>query len=102
MRVAPQGDPQPVTDGPPTATSVQIVVRDTGSGIAAEHLARVWEPYVTHKAGGTGLGMAIARQTVEAHQGTVELWSEAGQGTEVRFTLPVSAPPGPSDDGVSR
>ena len=79
-----------------------IVVRDSGSGIAAEHLAHVWEPYVTHKAGGTGLGMAIARQTIEAHDGTVELQSVAGQGTEVRFTLPVAGAPLPTANGADR
>jgi signal transduction histidine kinase len=102
VRVAPAGDARPASGVPPAVAAVQIVVRDTGMGIAAEHLARIWEPYVTHKAGGTGLGMAIARQTVEAHQGTVKLWSEIGQGTEVQFTLPVAAPAGPSDDGVRR
>jgi signal transduction histidine kinase len=90
LRIAPQAMTPPGDGGALTVPAVQIVVRDSGMGIAPEHLARVWEPYVTHKSGGTGLGMAIARQTVEAHQGTVELWSVAGQGTEVRFTLPVS------------
>jgi signal transduction histidine kinase len=78
------------------------VVRDSGAGIAPEHLTHVWEPYVTHKAGGTGLGMAIARQTVEAHLGTVELQSVAGKGTEVRFTLPVSGTSGSSSGGAGR
>jgi signal transduction histidine kinase len=74
--------------------AAEILVRDSGAGIAPEHLAHVWEPYVTHKAGGTGLGMAMARQTVEAHRGTVELRSVAGKGTDVRFTLPVSGTSG--------
>ena len=39
--------------------AIEIVVRDTGCGIPAEHLARIWEPYVTHKPGGTGLGLAL-------------------------------------------
>jgi signal transduction histidine kinase len=91
--ITPQGDGDALT-----VPGVQIVVRDSGTGIAPEHLARAWEPYVTHKAGGTGLGMAIARQTVEAHQGAVELWSVAGEGTEVRFTLPVSGTPRTSSD----
>jgi len=68
--------------------AVRIAVRDTGSGIPPEHLARIWEPYVTHKPGGTGLGLAIARQTVLAHQGTVDAWSAPGAGTEIRLTLP--------------
>ncbi len=70
--------------------SVEIVVRDTGVGIAPEQLGTIWEPYVTHRAGGTGLGLAIARQTVLAHAGSVEARSELGRGTEIRFVLPTA------------
>lgn len=69
--------------------AVEIVVRDTGCGIAPEQLPHIWDPYVTHKRGGTGLGLAIARQTILAHDGAVDATSAAGQGTEVRFILPV-------------
>jgi len=69
---------------------IVIAVRDSGCGIAPERLARIWEPYVTHKPGGTGLGLAIARQTVLAHNGTVHAASVVGDGTEIRFTLPTS------------
>jgi two-component system sensor histidine kinase HydH len=68
---------------------VEIAVRDTGGGIPGEQLVHIWEPYVTHKAGGTGLGLAIARQTVLAHHGTVNATSTVGEGTEIRFTLPL-------------
>jgi signal transduction histidine kinase len=70
--------------------SVCIAVRDTGVGIPAERLAAIWEPYVTHKPGGTGLGLAIARQTISAHHGTVGASSTVGQGTEIRFTIPIA------------
>jgi len=70
--------------------AVEIVVRDNGCGIPPERLARIWDPYVTHKAGGTGLGLAITRQAVLAHGGDVSATSEAGVGTEVRFILPVA------------
>ena len=70
--------------------SVEIVVRDTGVGIAPEQLGTIWEPYVTHRAGGTGLGLAIARQTVLAHAGSVEARSELGRGTEIRLVLPTA------------
>lgn len=69
--------------------ALEIVVRDGGCGIPAERLAAIWEPYVTHKPGGTGLGLAIARQTVEAHDGRVAAASTPGEGTEIRFVLPV-------------
>jgi signal transduction histidine kinase len=69
---------------------IVIAVRDSGCGIPPERLARIWEPYVTHKPGGTGLGLAIARQTILAHNGKVHATSVVGDGTEVRFTLPAS------------
>lgn len=68
--------------------AVSIEIADNGSGIAANELARIWEPYVTHKPGGTGLGLAIARQAVLAHDGTVDAASTLGEGTRIRFTLP--------------
>lgn len=68
--------------------AVSIEIADDGSGIAANELARIWEPYVTHKPGGTGLGLAIARQAVLAHDGTVEAASTLGEGTRIRFILP--------------
>jgi signal transduction histidine kinase len=73
--------------------AVELAVRDSGCGIPPERLARIWEPYVTHKAHGTGLGLAIARQTVAAHGGTVDAVSAVGRGTEIRFILPVAGPP---------
>jgi signal transduction histidine kinase len=69
---------------------VVVEVADTGCGIPADQLARIWEPYVTHKPGGTGLGLAIVRQTVLAHRGAVEAESTPGEGTRIRFVLPVN------------
>ena len=48
---------------------VEMVVQDTGSGIAPEQLARMWDPYVTTKATGTGLGLPIARRNIELRGG---------------------------------
>ena len=80
--------------------AVVISVRDTGCGIAADQLERIWEPYVTHKAGGTGLGLAIARQTIVAHAGTVDAVSAVGEGTEIRFVLPVNDARGGNGGGT--
>jgi signal transduction histidine kinase len=62
-------------------------VRDNGPGIEPERLERVWSPFHTSKVAGTGLGLAITRKLVEAHQGTIEVDSRPGEGTEfvVRF-----------------
>jgi two-component system nitrogen regulation sensor histidine kinase NtrY len=71
---------------------VEVAVHDSGVGIPAGRLARIWEPYVTHKAGGTGLGLAIVRQTLLAHDGAVAAESVAGAGTTIRLFLPAEAP----------
>ena len=78
---------------------VEVSVQDTGAGIPASRLARIWEPYVTHKAGGTGLGLAIVRQTLLAHDGAVDVDSAPGTGTTIRLFLPADAP-GPDANGV--
>ena len=68
--------------------AVAIEVSDDGGGIAPQELERIWDPDVTHKPGGPGLGLAIARQAVLAHDGTVEASSTLGKGTQIRFILP--------------
>jgi signal transduction histidine kinase len=72
------------------ATSVRIVVRDDGRGMPASVLEHVFEPfYSAEHGGGTGLGMAIVRTVVEAHDGTVYVDSEEQKGTTVTIELPV-------------
>jgi len=85
-------------DGPASSVPgtgwVQVEVRDTGCGIPAAHLPRIFERFYRVDAsrsraeGGTGLGLAIVRHLVESHGGQVEAESELGQGTTIRFTLP--------------
>jgi len=74
--------------GQTTATQVQLQVRDTGSGIAAERLERIFEPLYTTKPGGTGLGLYIVREIVAAHGGQITVASVEGQGTTFTLTLP--------------
>lgn len=79
---------------------IAVSVRDTGTGIAPEHLATIFDPYFTTKSQGTGLGLAIVHKIVEAHGGEVSLRSAPGQGTEVTFLLPAEpgVPTGREDD----
>lgn len=68
-----------------------IGVRDSGPGIAQETQSRIFEPFFTTKGQGTGLGLAIALGVARAHGGTIELFSEPGDGAEFVMTLPVGA-----------
>jgi heavy metal sensor kinase len=78
--------------------SIDLEIHDTGCGIPAESLPRVFDPFYRvdssrdKHTGGHGLGLAIAQQIVRAHQGTIEASSEVGAGTTFRFRLPKKAP----------
>lgn len=74
-----------------------LIIADRGSGMDAQLLARIGEPFFTTKAPGRGmgLGMFLARAVIEGVGGTLSLQSELGKGTTARVTLPLSpgAPP---------
>lgn len=76
----------------------EISVRDTGAGIPADKLRRIFEPFFTTKIadsqgqGGTGLGLALARQVIESHQGRIRVESAPGQGTTFILKLPLGTP----------
>ncbi len=69
---------------------VHIVVRDDGSGIPPEILPRIFEPFLTTKetGRGVGLGLAISHSILERHNGNIEVQSEVGRGTAFTVTLP--------------
>ncbi len=72
-------------------TSAVIVdITDTGVGMDQEALAKIFEPYFSTKATGTGLGLTIAKRNVELNGGTINVESARGAGTTVRMTIPVS------------
>ena len=68
----------------------RVSVTDTGRGIAAEHLDKIFEPYFSTKETGTGLGLAIAKKVVEAHDGTISVESTPGAGTTFTVELPTT------------
>lgn len=70
---------------------VRVIVRDSGPGIAAEALPHVFDRfYKSEDSHGAGLGLAIAKSLVVAHGGEIEATSAAGEGTEMRVTLPLA------------
>ena len=76
---------------------IEIKVRDDGAGIAPDVLPQIFEPFMTTKENGhgVGLGLAISRGIVERHNGRIEVESELGKGTTFTVTLPTEAPGAP-------
>ena len=78
--------------------SLHVTVQDSGPGIAAEHLPRLFERFYrvdagrSRELGGTGLGLAIVKHLVEAMGGSVEVESAVGEGSVFGFTVPGAAP----------
>ena len=70
---------------------VVISFKDNGIGMTPEVKAKIFEPFFTTKdvGKGTGLGLSIVFKIIEAHNGTIDVISEVGEGTEFRITLPV-------------
>ena len=81
--------------------SIAFEVEDTGEGIAPEHLSRIFEKFYrvpgSKSSGGAGLGLAIAREIVEAHGGQIDAESQPGRGATFAFTLPTA----PSDGATA-
>jgi signal transduction histidine kinase len=78
----------------------EILVRDTGPGVAPEHQRRIFEEFQqvddsnTRQKGGTGLGLAISKRIVEMHGGTIGIESTPGSGSTFKVTIPVKAEEG--------
>jgi signal transduction histidine kinase len=70
------------------ANSVKVEISDSGCGISAEDIAKVFEPYFSTKDTGTGLGLAIVKKAVDDHGGTISVASKQGSGTTFTIILP--------------
>lgn len=80
-----------VRTGPHPAGAL-VEIQDTGVGMEKDAMDRLFEPYFSTKATGTGLGLTIAKRNVELNAGGIAVSSAKGQGTTVAITLPASAP----------
>lgn len=74
--------------------AVKIIVSDNGSGMSAENVAQVFEPFFSTKGGGTGLGLATVYRIIEAHGGHIAVDSSPGKGTSFIIVLPEQQPAG--------
>ena len=68
---------------------VRVLIGDSGPGISAEDIERIFQPFYTTKTQGTGLGLAICRQLMEQQGGEIRIASRLGEGTRVTIELPV-------------
>lgn len=73
-------------------TTYAITITDNGAGIDAETLEKVFDPFFSTKAKGTGLGMTIANELIHLHNGSITIHSEEGQGTAITITVPQRHP----------
>ncbi|MCK5164819.1 MAG: PAS domain-containing protein [Desulfobacula sp.] len=70
--------------------AVEIRISDTGEGIHVENLDKIFEPFFTTKKNGTGLGLAITHGIIEQHDGTIQVKSTIGKGTEFYIQFPLT------------
>ena len=72
-----------------------VDVADTGTGIAPDHLARIYDPFFTTKGArkGTGLGLSVTYGIIREHGGAIEVESEPGAGTRFHVELPLARNP---------
>jgi signal transduction histidine kinase len=95
-----EGGGQLVVRTRPSGLGVLLELIDTGPGMDAETLGKVFGAFYTTKQGGSGLGLPTARKIVEAHGGTIDVESAPGRGTKVTIWLP--SPPRLPPSGRSR
>lgn len=72
-----------------TADFVEVIFADTGGGIPADSMSKIFEPYFTTKASGSGLGLLIVRRIVREHGGEIDLVSDEGKGLTFTIRLPI-------------
>ncbi len=73
--------------------TAELQIRDTGVGIPAEHLGRIFDPFFSTRSGGTGLGLANVERIVRAHGGSIAVYSKPGQGTAFLLSFPTGDGP---------
>lgn len=75
---------------------IVVTVSDSGPGMDKGRLSTIFEPFVTYKSSGTGLGLTIVKNIVNAHSGSIQVYSKVGIGTKFIIILPMCPPGAPS------
>ncbi len=90
QQAMPQGGMMTIQACMNDAKEVCLSLIDTGNGIKPEILAKVFEPFFSTRAGGSGLGLPTTKKIIEAHRGRIEVQSELGKGTKFTLCLPTA------------
>jgi signal transduction histidine kinase len=86
------GEIRIVTSRRESDRTIELVVADTGHGIAPEDLTRIFDPFFTTKSTGTGLGLSLTHGIVREHGGTIDVESTPGRGTRFVLAFPALVP----------
>lgn len=79
-----------IIDVMPKGKNIEVAIADTGEGIPPEHLGSIYEPFVTTKEMGMGLGLAISKKIIEDHGGKINVISKLSEGTTFTVSLPLN------------
>ena len=72
-----------------TSQALEVFVLDNGQGMDSEIVSKIYEPFYTTKPRGSGLGVSLSSEIINAHHGSIEYSSKVGLGTSVKITLPL-------------
>ena len=72
-----------------TKDFVEVGFKDTGVGMSKENMEKIFTPFFTTRAKGMGMGLAICKKIVDAHDGSIEVESEVGKGSTFTVKLPI-------------
>jgi two-component system sensor histidine kinase AtoS len=87
-------------DGHQAVPTVVVDISDDGPGMPPDIAEKIFNPFFTTKAQGTGLGLAVVRKIVDAHDGRIDMTTQDGRGTRFRVTLPVEPHKPKKDSGI--
>jgi nitrogen fixation/metabolism regulation signal transduction histidine kinase len=90
LHAMPGGGELRIVGRPHAAATVELSITDTGVGMDRAALERIFEPYFSTRASGTGLGLTIAKRNVELNGGTIAVESQRNRGTTIRIRLPTA------------